>query len=146
MKIKKEYDENGNKMKKKIKRILPHYNEAATYHTNLTGWISRDGSYFGNSANAEQDARLHGCTHKFCDKCGTVHRKEYVVCAICRRKEKNKENKENKENIEDLKKEIKRLKDLLPTIEMTKSEIMERLGYPSDMKLKVVEEDKKGDS
>ena len=50
--------------------------EAATYRTDIKGWVSRDGHFYGdNGPSAEHGARWSGCTHMNC-KCGTSMRKE----------------------------------------------------------------------
>lgn len=53
--------------------------EAATYKTDLKGWVSRDGMYFGEN---ERTARWSGCTHMIC-ACGAVHEKGRTVCRSC---------------------------------------------------------------
>ena len=53
--------------------------EAATYKTDLKGWVSRDGMYFGEN---ERTARWSGCTHMTC-VCGAVHEKGRTVCRSC---------------------------------------------------------------
>jgi hypothetical protein len=56
--------------------------EAATHRTNLSGWVSSDGRYWGNN---EHMARWSGCTHMTCD-CGKVFEKGRVSCDSCQAK------------------------------------------------------------
>ncbi len=49
------------------KIVLPTDPEAATYRTDIKGWVSRDGFYFGED---ERTARYAGATHRICDSCG----------------------------------------------------------------------------
>ena len=37
--------------------------ESAQYRTDLKGWVSRDGFYFGDGPQGERTARYAGCTH-----------------------------------------------------------------------------------
>ena len=62
--------------------ILFESDEAATFKTNISGWVSRNGLFFGDS---EQAARYNGCTHRACE-CGNVHEKMWTKCAQCRTK------------------------------------------------------------
>jgi hypothetical protein len=55
--------------------------EAARYVTNLSGWVSRDGIFFGKE---ERVARYSGCTHRHCEKCGDLVPKHWLKCAKCR--------------------------------------------------------------
>lgn len=57
--------------------------EAAEYRTNLSGWVSRDGLYFGSD---EYIARYSGCTHRPCCECGAATPKSYLLCNACRAK------------------------------------------------------------
>lgn len=67
---------------KEEKIIMFDSEEAATYRTDIKGWVSSDGIYFGND---EQNARFSGCTHKICE-CGKQVRKYYTKCDDCRYK------------------------------------------------------------
>ena len=60
--------------------------EAATYRTDIKGWVSRDGLYFGKD---EDLARYSGCTHKRCE-CGAVFEKCWVQCEACRTADREK--------------------------------------------------------
>ena len=55
--------------------------EAATYLTDIEGWVSRTGLYFGEN---EGLARYDGCTHQPCKQCGRPALKPYTVCDECR--------------------------------------------------------------
>jgi hypothetical protein len=58
--------------------------EAAQYRTDLKGWVSRDGFYFGDGPQGESAARYAGCTHVACDRCGAPTTKGYTQCRDCR--------------------------------------------------------------
>lgn len=59
---------------------------AASFKTGLQGWVSRNGHFFGDGPEAEKLARLDGCTHSLCEKCGAVTEKYYTACDACRDK------------------------------------------------------------
>jgi hypothetical protein len=59
--------------------------EAASYRTDIKGWVSRNGRYFGEDENM---ARYDGCTHRPCKQCGKPAPKPYTVCDECRRRSK----------------------------------------------------------
>lgn len=64
--------------------ILPESDQAAEFRTDVTGWVSRHGRFFGNS---EDTARYDGCTHRHCKGCGgPVRKSSWVCCDDCRRK------------------------------------------------------------
>lgn len=59
--------------------------EAAQYKTDIKGWVSAKGTYFGEDYAAEMAARLDGCTHIKCDSCGEIAKKLYNKrCMRCR--------------------------------------------------------------
>lgn len=58
--------------------------EAASLRT-VTGWVSRNGIYYGND---EQMARYDGCTHRACNTCGAPTEKPWKECSECRHKMK----------------------------------------------------------
>lgn len=58
--------------------------EAAEYRTDLKGWVSRDGFYYGDGPDSERTARYAGCTHVPCSQCGTPTNKGYTMCRGCR--------------------------------------------------------------
>lgn len=59
--------------------------EAATYKTNIEGWVSRDGRFWGKD---EHMARYNGSTHKLCE-CGQETEKHYLLCLGCRNAKSN---------------------------------------------------------
>ncbi len=61
------------------KVILSTSDEAATYRTDLNGWVSRTGRYFGAD---ERLARYDGCTHHVC-ACGALAEKSRIYCDAC---------------------------------------------------------------
>jgi hypothetical protein len=65
------------------KMILINSKEAAEFRTNLSGWVSRDGLYFGND---ERAARYAGCTHTLCEDCGQPVERGYLICKTCKEK------------------------------------------------------------
>lgn len=67
------------------KIITPDSPEAATYRTDIRGWVSRDGRFFGDGADAEYLARHQGATHTKCVDCENFHPKGYFTsCDDCR--------------------------------------------------------------
>lgn len=67
------------------KRILIDMPEAAEYRTDIKGWVSRDGFFFGDDKDAEHNARYKGCTHLYCQDCKTpIPKIGYSVCDRCR--------------------------------------------------------------
>ena len=65
------------------KIILSTSDEAATYRTDIKGWVSRAGRYFGED---ERIARYDGCTHRPCEDCGAPTPKSYIRCDACQSK------------------------------------------------------------
>jgi len=65
------------------KIILRTDPEAATFVENLSGWVSRDGLFFGEK---EDIARWQGCTHVACSDCEKPTPKGYTTCSACREK------------------------------------------------------------
>lgn len=63
-----------------IKPIFPESPEAAKFVTGISGWVDRDGGFFGND---ERLARYSGSTHKKCS-CGEVITKN-SYCEKCHR-------------------------------------------------------------
>ena len=63
--------------------ILPTSAEAATYRTDIKGWVSRSGRYFGED---ERLARADGCTHNACTSCGAPAEKYRLYCDACQAK------------------------------------------------------------
>jgi len=59
--------------------IYPDSPEAATYRTDIEGWVSRTGYFYGENEDA---ARYAGSTHRQCE-CGKPAEKYRTVCASC---------------------------------------------------------------
>lgn len=64
------------------KKIMYESAEAATFKTDISGWVSSDGRFFGNDEHA---ARYAGSTHKICE-CGNEHERGWTKCEECRAK------------------------------------------------------------
>ncbi len=62
--------------------ILPADDRAAKQVT-VTGWVSRDGRFYGDD---ERIARYAGSTHSLCEDCGEPCSKSWLVCDACREK------------------------------------------------------------
>lgn len=60
--------------------VLPEDEEAATLRQ-VTGWVSRQGAFFGND---ERAARYAGATHIRCQRCGAIIEKYWLMCEACR--------------------------------------------------------------
>jgi hypothetical protein len=56
--------------------------EAATYRTDIKGWVSRTGLFYGDNLSSEHGARWSGCTHMKCG-CGAVIDKGRLRCRSC---------------------------------------------------------------
>lgn len=63
--------------------IMSDSPEAAAHRTDITGWVSRHGRFFGKE---ERLARYDGCTHVHCEACETPVKKPYTHCKDCRDK------------------------------------------------------------
>jgi hypothetical protein len=50
--------------------------------TTVTGWMSREGRFYGND---ERAARWGGCTHTACTNCGKFTPKHCLLCDDCKR-------------------------------------------------------------
>ena len=65
------------------KMILIDSDEAARFGT-VEGWIGRDGFFYGNN---EEAARYRGCTHKYCDECNKIIKRDGLsICNDCKEK------------------------------------------------------------
>lgn len=60
--------------------ILIDDNDSATYRSNIEGWVSRNGRFYGSN---EHSARYDGCTHTKCTDCGAVVTKGRTRCESC---------------------------------------------------------------
>lgn len=65
---------------KEEKKIMYESPEAATFMTNLSGWVDINGRYWGKD---EHMARYSSCTHRLCD-CGGEMTKSWTKCEACR--------------------------------------------------------------
>lgn len=78
------------------KIIMENSNEAATYRTDISGWVDRNGKYYGKD---EMAARYSGSTHSLCE-CGEIINSRrpigYRTCTNCRDK-RDAENYNKKE-------------------------------------------------
>jgi hypothetical protein len=61
--------------------ILFESPESAKFVTGISGWVDREGHFFGND---ERVARYSGCTHHKCSQCGSVVVKNWLICDACR--------------------------------------------------------------
>lgn len=66
--------------------ILNTSDEAAIFKTGISGWVSRNGHFYGDE---ERLARWDGCTHVVCE-CGNLAKKGWTKCAQCRVEAMNK--------------------------------------------------------
>jgi len=57
--------------------------EAAQYRTDIKGWVSRTGNYYGDTPSGERAARYDGCTHVPCRNCSAAIPKGYTICGNC---------------------------------------------------------------
>lgn len=80
------------------KIIMFDSEEAATFKTGLSGWVSSRNHYFGNGRDAEKNARNDGSTHKLCD-CGAIIRGGYSWCDSCNSR-KSRERYEKLQEVE----------------------------------------------
>ena len=65
--------------------ILPSDPRAAKLMT-VTGWVSRNGRFYGTGENAERIARYDGSTVNECRECGSQCRKNHTMCDACTNK------------------------------------------------------------
>lgn len=63
-------------------KVVFYDGDEAAKQATVTGWVSRDGRYFGKD---EHSARWNGCTVLRC-ACGAFHEKGWTVCQTCRDK------------------------------------------------------------
>lgn len=64
--------------------VMRDSDEAAQYRTDIKGWVSRNGIYYGDSVHSERVARYDGCTHVPCGNCGEPTPKHWTLCKPCR--------------------------------------------------------------
>jgi hypothetical protein len=65
------------------KVVMFNSDESAKFVTNVSGWVSRNGRFYGND---ERTARYDGCTHRPCGNCGEPTEKSWLICPDCREK------------------------------------------------------------
>lgn len=63
--------------------ILPSDPEAATYRTDIKGWVSRHGRFYGDRDDSERIARYDGADASECADCKQVCSKGRVRCDRC---------------------------------------------------------------
>lgn len=66
--------------------VKPSDPTAATYRTDIKGWVSRDGHFYGDGVSAERTARYAGSTVSECKECGAVCPKSRIRCDACQAK------------------------------------------------------------
>jgi len=76
--------------------ILYGSEDAAKYVTNISGWVDRNGRFFGEDKHM---AMYSGCTHRPCDVCQKPVEKLYIKCDKCR-KSSELQRYENREVVE----------------------------------------------
>lgn len=73
---------------KEEKQIMYDSPESAKFVTGISGWVSREGYFWGKD---EHMARWGGCTHMLCRECWkNIHRKGWTCCKDCRDKHADK--------------------------------------------------------
>jgi hypothetical protein len=70
-------------MEKKEEIIVLDTSDEAAQLKTITGWVSRDGRFYGND---ERTARYAGSTHSTCS-CGKLMTRMYTKCESCIRKQ-----------------------------------------------------------
>lgn len=69
------------------KMIMYDSPEAATYKTDIEGWVSSDGIYCGKGKQGENAARYRSATHRKCEHCDNIVKTHsYTSCESCRSK------------------------------------------------------------
>lgn len=61
-------------------KVLYDSDDAAKYVTNVEGWVSRGGRFYGKD---EHLARYDGCTHVKCKRCDNIIQKPRYMCNSC---------------------------------------------------------------
>lgn len=70
-------------METNTKVVMWDSDEAAKWTEGISGWVSRDGFFWGKD---ERAARYSGCTHVLCEDCGSPIDKGHLICRECTRK------------------------------------------------------------
>jgi hypothetical protein len=63
--------------------IMPDSPEAASYRTDIKGWVSRDGFFYGDKPDSEHIARYAGSTRSYCQRCNGIASKSWTLCDPC---------------------------------------------------------------
>lgn len=79
--------------------IFPESEESAKFVTGISGWVDREGKFWGNN---EITARYSGSTHKHCNTCGEVIERDRC-CKACYRAAQTEQYKASKKIEWDLK-------------------------------------------
>ena len=79
----------------KAKEVILYEDQAAAKLVNVTGWVDKNGRFFGNQIDSEHLARYSGCTHKTCE-CGELIEKMFTKCSKCRELAKIQRHKDRK--------------------------------------------------
>lgn len=61
--------------------MILNTSDAAAKRVTVSGWVSRDGRFYGDD---ERTARWAGATHVACPECGQPTDKSYTHCEACR--------------------------------------------------------------
>lgn len=80
------------------KEIVMYNDENAAKFVTVSGWVSKDGYFYGDNKDSEHLARYKGCTHRECE-CGNIMEKHYLYCQKCRDK-KDRERHAKREVVE----------------------------------------------
>jgi hypothetical protein len=67
-------------------KIVMFDSDEAARQITVTGWVSRDGRFYGND---ERLARYAGCTHRKCEQCDNVVTRDRIICDQCNDKRMN---------------------------------------------------------
>lgn len=78
-------------MTKEEKIVMYDSPEAATYRTNIEGWVSIDGIFCGKGADGERMARYRSATHTKCECGAVIKTRSYISCESCRNKKSKEE-------------------------------------------------------
>lgn len=77
-------------MEKETEEIILDTDDKAAQLKTVTGWVSREGQFFGQD---ESLARFAGCTHRKCNSCENITNKSWLICESCRHKKNAEEYK-----------------------------------------------------
>ena len=60
--------------------IVMFDSDEAAKQITVTGWVSRDGRFYGDD---ERLARYAGCTHRKCEECDNTVTRDRIICDSC---------------------------------------------------------------